>query len=83
MRNKNLKNELISNNYLKTNNNDYLFEMCRRRLALSLYLEGHTIEDCLYMKKDYHKTYLWSVKTGHALINIAEIIKDLEALIEE
>lgn len=65
-------------NYLKTNDNDYLFEMCRRRLALSLYLAGHTIEDCLYMKKDYHKTYLWSVKTGHALINIAEIIKDLE-----
>ena len=64
--------------YEITGNAEYLFEACRRRLSLDLYLKGYAYEDCLYLKKDYHRTYLWSIKQGNSMPNIQEVIDDLE-----
>lgn len=66
--------------YMKTNNTEFLFEACRRRLALDLYLKGYSCEDCLYLKKDYHRTYLWSIKQGKSMPNIQEVINDLQEM---
>lgn len=64
--------------YKITGDTEYLFEACRRRLSLDLYLKGYAYEDCLYLKKDYHRTYLWSIKQGNSMPNIQEVIDDLE-----
>lgn len=64
--------------YEITKDTEYLFEACRRRLSLDLYLKGYSYEDCLYLKKDYHRTYLWSIKQGNSMPNIQEVIDDLE-----
>lgn len=66
--------------YMKTNNTEFLFEACRRRLASDLYLKGYSCEDCLYLKKDYHRTYLWSIKQGKSMPNIQEVINDLQEM---
>lgn len=64
--------------YEQTDDPEYLFELCRRRLAADLYLKGHPCEDCIYLKKDYHRTYLWSIKQGQSMPNIKEVIDDLK-----
>ena len=66
--------------YQDSGNTDYLFEACRRRLATELYLQGALIEDCLYLKKDYHLSYLWNIKNGNAIVNIKEVKYDLEKM---
>ena len=66
--------------YLSEENTERLFEACRRRLAISLYLAGEAVQDCIQLKKDYHRTYLWSIKNGQALPNIEEVVKDLEEM---
>ena len=66
--------------YLSEANTERLFEACRRRLAISLYLAGEAVQDCIQLKKDYHRTYLWSIKNGQALPNIEEVVKDLEEM---
>lgn len=66
--------------YMKTNNTEFLFEACRRRLASDLYLKGYSCGDCLYLKKDYHRTYLWSIKQGKSMPNIQEVINDLQEM---
>ena len=66
--------------YLSEENTERLFEACRRRLATSLYLAGEAVQDCIQLKKDYHRTYLWSIKNGQALPNIEEVVKDLEEM---
>ena len=66
--------------YLSEGNAERLFEACRRRLATSLYLAGEAVQDCIQLKKDYHRTYLWSIKNGQALPNIEEVVKDLEEM---
>lgn len=66
--------------YIETNDPEYLFEACRRRLALDLYLKGCSYKDCLYLKKDYHRTYLWSIKQGKSMPNIEEVISDLREM---
>ena len=66
--------------YLKTNNRDYLFDACRKRLAIQLYLDGTPVEDCIHFKKDYHTTYLWSIKKGLSLPNMEEVTNDLEEI---
>lgn len=63
--------------FMATGNTELLFEACRRRLATSLYLAGEKVQDCIELKKDYHTTYLWSIKTGQSLPNIEEVVKDL------
>lgn len=63
--------------FMATGNTELLFEACRRRLATSLYLAGEKVQDCIELKKDYHITYLWSIKTGQSLPNIEEVVKDL------
>ena len=69
------QNEIID--FMATGNTELLFEACRRRLATSLYLAGEKVQDCIELKKDYHTTYLWSIKTGQSLPNIEEVVKDL------
>ena len=64
--------------YLSTGDTEYLFEACRRRLASSLYLSGEPVQNCILLKKDYHRTYLWSIKNGQALPNLEEVMADLE-----
>ena len=64
--------------YMETGDTEYLFEACRIRLSLNLYLKGYSYEDCLYLKKDYYRTYLWSIKQGNSMPNIQEVIDDLE-----
>lgn len=66
--------------YLSEANTERLFEACRRRLATSLYLAGEAVQDCIQLKKDYHRTYLWSIKNGQSLPNIEEVVKDLEGM---
>ena len=66
--------------YLSEANTERLFEACRRRLATSLYLAGEAVQDCIQLKKDYHRTYLWSIKNGQALPNLEEVVKDLEEM---
>ena len=66
--------------YLSEENTERLFEACRKRLAISLYLAGEAVQDCIQLKKDYHRTYLWSIKNGQALPNIEEVVKDLEEM---
>ena len=66
--------------YLSEANTERLFEACRRRLAISLYLAGEAVQDCIQLKKDYHRTYLWSIKSGQSLPNIEEVVKDLEEM---
>lgn len=63
--------------FIATGNTESLFEACRRRLATSLYLAGEPVQDCIELKKDYHTTYLWSIKKGQSLPDIEEVIKDL------
>lgn len=69
--------------YLEEGDVERLFEACRRRLASSLYLAGEAVEDCIQLKKDYHKTYLLSIKRGQALPNMEEVVKDLEDMREQ
>ena len=64
--------------YFDEGNTESLFEACRRRLAISMYLAGEAVQDCIQLKKDYHKTYLLSIKRGQSLPNIEEVVKDLE-----
>ena len=64
--------------YLTTGDTEYLFAACRRRLASSLYLSGEPVQNCILLKKDYHRTYLWSIKNGQALPNLEEVMADLE-----
>lgn len=64
--------------YQSTGDTEYLFEACRRRLASSLYLAGEPVQNCILLKKDYHRTYLWSIKNGQALPNLEEVMADLE-----
>lgn len=68
--------------YLSTGNVEHLFEACRRRLATSLYLLGEPVQDCIKLKKDYHRTYLWSIKRGQALPNLDEVTADLDQMKE-
>lgn len=69
--------------YLKTGDTNYLFDACRRRLASNLYLAGASVEDCINLKKDYHITYLWSIKRGQALPDMEEVTADLEEMKEQ
>ena len=66
--------------YQETGNAEFLFDACRRRLATSLYLAGEPVQNCIKLKKDYHRTYLWSIKNGQALPNLEEVISDLEQM---
>ena len=66
--------------YVETKNTEHLFEACRKRLATSLYLAGEAVQDCIQLKKDYHRTYLWSIKNGQALPNLDEVKQDLEEM---
>ena len=63
--------------YEKTQNPEYLFDVCRRRLSTDLYLNGTKIEDCLTLKKDYHINYLWSIKNNITMPNLEEVKQDL------
>ena len=40
-------------------------------------MAGEPVQDCIELKKDYHTTYLWSIKKGQSLPDIEEVIKDL------
>ena len=71
------------NKYMETNDNEYLFEACRRRLACSLYLQGSPVEECLYLKKDYHINYLWGIKQGYTMPNLSEVAEDLSIMREK
>lgn len=66
--------------YEKTQNPEYLFDVCRRRLSTDLYLHGIKVEDCLTLKKDYHINYLWSIKNGTAMPNLEEVKQDLNKM---
>ena len=66
--------------YAETKNTEHLFEACRKRLATSLYLAGEAVQDCIQLKKDYHRTYLWSIKNGQAFPNLDEVKQDLEEM---
>ena len=63
--------------YEKTQNSEYLFDVCRRRLSTDLYLSGTKVEDCLTLKKDYHINYLWSIKNNIIMPNLEEVKQDL------
>ena len=66
--------------YQETGNAEFLFNACRRRLATSLYIAGEPVQNCIKLKKDYHRTYLWSIKNGQALPNLEEVVSDLEQM---
>lgn len=63
--------------YQQTGDLDYLFRACRRRIATNQYINGTSIENCLYLKQDYFVNYLWSIKNGEIVPDLEELEQDL------
>lgn len=77
-------------NYKKTKSNLSLLKAAWIRIALNLYLNGTSCENCVNLKQDYYKQYLLSIKHGELIPQINEIeedfnetLKKAESLIEE
>lgn len=66
--------------FLETKDTEYLFNACRLRLSTDLYIQGNSIEDCLYLKKDYMVNYLLTIKNGIVMPDLDEVTNDLEEM---
>jgi len=65
--------------YQNYNNVEDLFQACYLRIACHLYLDGASCENCINLKKDYHKSYLNQVLENTITPNLAEIYADFDS----
>ncbi len=59
-----------------------LFNACKRRIVIDLYLQGASVEDCINLKKDYHINYLLGIKNGTINPTIEDIRDELQELMK-
>lgn len=69
--------------YQKYNDIDALFQACYLRIACRLYLDGASCENCISLKKDYHRAYLEQVLENKIQPDLEEIYADFNTFIEE
>lgn len=70
----------INRGYEAIENEDYL-EACRIRFACQEYVNGASITDCIYLKKDFYLRYLDSVKKGDFIPDLTELEEDYENIL--
>lgn len=69
--------------YYETNYKDResLFNACKRRIMIDLYLQGTPVEECINLKKDYHINYLLGIKNGTITPTIEDIQEEFQSLL--
>ena len=75
----------IIKDYLEKEDNkiNNLFKACYLRIACRLYLDGVASENCINLKRDYHKVYLEQILKGTITPNINEVLSDYDYFIQE
>lgn len=69
--------------YKKYRKNDDLFNAVRLKIASERYMEGTSVENCIFPKQEYIVNYLWSIKQGTFTPNIEDLQSELDVLKEE
>lgn len=70
----------IDRGYEAIEDGDYL-EACRIRFACQEYVNGASIADCIYLKKDFYLRYLDSIKKEEFIPDIIELQEDYEEIL--
>ena len=70
----------INRGYEAIKNKNYL-EACRIRFACKEYVNGASISDCIYLKKDFYLRYLDSVKKEEFIPDIIELQEDYKDIL--
>lgn len=62
---------------------DSIFKASYLRIAGRLYLDGVSCENCINLRQDYYKNYLWQILNGEMIPDLQEIRCELELLLRE
>lgn len=62
---------------------DSIFKASYLRIAGRLYLDGVSSENCINLRQDYYKNYLWQILNGEIVPDLQEVRSELELLLRE